>query len=345
MLYVTTRSRWNSYTAQWALTKDRAEDGGFFVPMTLPQFTREQIDALSEQSFYATVAQVLNQFFSTDLTEQNVRFVLGHTPVKLVDVSHRLVAGETWHNSAGSFTYFAEKLCRQIQQNSGEYSGLRNWPEIAARIAFLFGFFGQLQKQGRVSVEKTMDVVTAAGDFTAPMAAWYARKMGLPIGVIVCGCNENGAPWELLHRGELRTSASTVVTDLPLADHALPDGLERLLNAALGDKAVGEYLTTCERGGLYVPEELDFQQLRQGVFVSVVGRRRLDMSILNVYTTNSYILGPYAALGYAGCTDLRAISGGSPTAVLLCDRSPMLDKEYLCRVMAISETTLQNRLK
>ena len=345
MLYVTTRNRWDTYTAQWALTKDTGPDGGLFVPMGFPQYDAAQIRTLADQSLYTTVAQVLNQFFSAKLTEQDVRFAVGPTTVNLVTMSHRLVVAETWHNPAGEFSGTALKLCRRMCQPGTTVETVSDWANIAVQIAFLFGIFGQLLHMGVVDLEKPVDVAVTAGDFSSPMAVWYARKMGLPIHVVVCGCNENGAPWELLHKGEFRTGVVAVKTTTPLADYARPAGLERLISAALGDNAVQAYVSACDKGAVYVPCEDEYEILRKGMFASVAGNRRLDALVPNVYRTNSYVFGPYSALAYAGLMDYRTITGGNTTAILLAPRSPLLDEQWMLRALDVPSDTLRERVK
>lgn len=46
MLYVTTRNRFDTYTVQWAVTHDTASDGGLFVPMQWPVFSKEELTQL-----------------------------------------------------------------------------------------------------------------------------------------------------------------------------------------------------------------------------------------------------------------------------------------------------------
>ncbi len=72
---------------------------------------------------------------------------------------------------------------------------------VAVDIALLFGLYGAAcpvrlaAKRGAGS-----GWLWLPGEFTMPVAAWYARRMGLPTGDVICVCNENSAPWELLHR-------------------------------------------------------------------------------------------------------------------------------------------------
>ena len=46
VLYVTTRSKHDAYTAARTMNLDRGPDGGLFIPFRLPQFSLEQIAEL-----------------------------------------------------------------------------------------------------------------------------------------------------------------------------------------------------------------------------------------------------------------------------------------------------------
>ena len=46
MLYATTRSKMDTYTAHRALHDDRSPDGGFFVPFKMPFYDKNQLAEL-----------------------------------------------------------------------------------------------------------------------------------------------------------------------------------------------------------------------------------------------------------------------------------------------------------
>ena len=50
MLYVTTRIGEDAFTASRALAESRGPDGGFYVPMRLPRFNRDQIVELGQKT-------------------------------------------------------------------------------------------------------------------------------------------------------------------------------------------------------------------------------------------------------------------------------------------------------
>ena len=96
-----------------------------------------------------------------------------------------------------------------------------------------------LFENGALHPKIPIDIAVPSGNLSQLMAAWYARKMGLPVGTIVCCCNENNGLWKLLHKGELRTDLLAQHTHTPDCDETVPADLERLIYA-LGIRQVGE---------------------------------------------------------------------------------------------------------
>ena len=90
MLYVTTRSKNDAFTAARALNEQRGRDGGAYLPFNWDSFPREQTRKLPEQSFGQNVADVLNFFFAARVDAMDVDFALGRYPYKIASMSHRV---------------------------------------------------------------------------------------------------------------------------------------------------------------------------------------------------------------------------------------------------------------
>lgn len=342
MLYVTTRNNRDAYTAQRVLRENRGPDGGLYLPFRSPTFSQADIDSLAEKSFNKCVADMLNLLFNTKLSQWDVDFCVGRYPVRLVNLPQRIIMGECWHNPEWNYTRMVRSLVCQIRGEEGAVPS--DWAEIGVRIAVLFGIFGELMRSGVASADKKVDISVVSGDFSAPMSAWYAREWGLPIGNIVCCCNENGNLWDLVHHGQLRTDVVSIKTDTPDADVTLPVGLERLIFASGGALEVSRYLEVCRRGGMYCPNDGVFSKLHQGLQVSVVSGGRMETTIPSVYRTSAYLLSPYSALCYAGLLDYRARTGESRYAIVLSERSPVCDAEIVAKALGISEEELKRHL-
>lgn len=331
MLYITTRNTRDAFTAQHALRENRGQDGGLYLPFRAPSFTAENLEEFSAMPFGQRIAEVLNRQFRTKLTAWDVDFCIGRNPVRLVPLGHRIQVAELWHNPGCSYAHMAQELAEQLF--NGKNSG---WLEIALRIAVLFGIYGEL----RILGAENADISVISGDFSAPISAYYARQWGLPVGNIVCCCNENSELWNLLCHGLLHTDAMSIPTVIPEADAALPDHLERLIFEAGGVAEVERYLEASRRGGAYIPNDAVLTKMSKGLHVSVVSSQRLAQTISSVFRTHNYVLAPGTALTYAGLMDYRAKKGQTGNAVILAEKSPMLDADFTAASLGISPETL-----
>lgn len=344
MLYITTRTKHDPQTASHTMNRNRGSDGGLFLPYHMPKLEQEEILALGERSFGQNVADILNLFFSTKLTGWDVELSIGRYPVKLKPMNFRMVMAEVWHNVDWKFSRLIRSLAHRLHPDGELASEPSNWVEIAVRIAVLFGIYGELLRDGTLEGTRPLDVAVSTGDFAGPMAVWYAREMGLPVGTIVCGCNENGGVWDLLHRGEMDTDGVAVQTTTPECDHILPPDLERLICGVLGQEEANRYLWTSLEGGTYTLNEEQQLRLGQGMFAAVVSRNRVETIIPSVYRTNAYILDPYAALAYGALSDYRARRGMSNTALILCEKNPICSAGIVADAMHITPAELKKRL-
>ena len=327
MQYVTTRSNAELYPARAALLEERSPDGGFYVPVSLPRLGDDKIEALSRRNFNQCVADILNLFFETRLTCYDIDFATGRCPVRLVGLPHRIWLGETFHNLEGDFERMVKNLyCRVSGFEDREPTA---WFRIALRMGVLFGFFGKLMRKEAAGLRNPMDVAVISGDFSAVMAAWYARKMGLPIGNIVLACNENNNPWELLHNGGLRANLTLLETKTPEADFLIPPQMERFIHSCGGDREVLRFLAACEEGRMYIPGDNVFAAMKQGMQPAVVGQPRVLSAVPNVFRTHDQLLHLTTALAYCGLMDYRSGAGESRTVLILSEKDPESSRKYL----------------
>lgn len=337
MLYVTTRNDRETFTAQKALTEDRALDGGFYVPFREPKFSEEELAQLWAQPFDQRIAEVLNLLFQTRLTQWDIRFCIGRAPVKLVPLRHKIVMGEFWHNPEWSFfgmeRSLAQLLCKEI-------SAPGSWVSIAIRIAVLAAVLPELTEDSSAQT----DISVLSGDFLWPVSAWYARQWGLPVGNLIICCNENQNLWELVYHGQMRTDSVCIPTDVPEADIPIPAELERLIYSCGGRGEVERYLDCCRRGVSYYAEEKLLLALQKGNYVSVVSSSRMQDIIPGVLGTHGYLLSGGSALAYAGLLDYRAKKGALRPSLVISEKSPQLEAERLAGILGITAEQLKEQI-
>lgn len=330
MLYVTTRDKFDTYTEHFASQGDRGPDGGLYLPFRFVKLDRDALLSLKDQTFGQRIATIMNGFFSCQITGWDVELCVGKSSVKLVSMPNRVMLAQCWHNHEQDFSYLVNSLCSRVCSDLGDRVPT-SWMRIAVRIAVLFATYGELLATEVVASGSCFDVSVDAGDFTAPMAAWYARQMGLPVGNIVCS-HENSSVWDLIHHGELRT------------DGNLPENLERLVSATLGVEENLRFCEVCAQGRLYVTRPGDLELLRKGMYASVVSAERMSALILSVYRTTGCVLDAQTAAAYGGLQDYRAKTGEARVALLLAERSPVHSSAAIAEAMQIPEQELLRQL-
>lgn len=345
MLYATTRNNADGFTAQRVLTAKRGPDGGLFVPFRIPQFSEEEILALGRKSFNSTFSDLLNLLFNTHLTAYDIDFTVGRSSVRLQQLGQKILMGECWHNTQWQFSRLVKDISQLLLTEKNADPEITGWAEIGIRIAVLFGIFGELIRQGLAGGDRKIDISMVSGDFSAPMSAWYARAMGLPVGNLICCCNENSSLWDFVCHGQLRTDGVAVSTVVPQGDVVVPEGLERLISIYGGPEETDRYVQTVRRGNTYYADDGFLQRLRQGIYVTVSSEKRILSTIPSAWATHRYLLSPAGALTYAGLQDYRARTGVMRTALVMTEESPVCSARTTAEAMGLSEEAIKQILK
>lgn len=328
MLYVSTENRTNSYTAHRALHEVCAPDGGMYVPFQLPYFGKEEILRLKDRSFCENVANILNTLFSLRLTAWDVEFSIGRYPAEVVSLPRKLMIAELWHNLSASYERMENALYARLCGDHVEDS-VPDWVKIAIKIAIIFAAYGisDAAEKG-----ETLDLAVESRHFCAPMAAWYARKMGLPIGTIICAGYDVSDTWDLLHRGELNTASMR-------SDSV---GLGRLIYMTMGIEESMRFTEACKDRKLYCVDEDQLKLLSDGLFAAVVSKDRIHSVISSFYRSNGYIPDTFSAVSYAAVQDYRSKTGESCKTMLLSLECPANQTAGLSRILGITAEQVEN---
>lgn len=324
MLYLTTSGNSEVYTAPYTLNNDRAPDGGTFVPYSIPNISEAELDEWKKKGFNQVIADILSIFFPAHLSSWDVDFCIGRNAMRLVTISRLQTVAELWHNPASDYSYAVQNLYNKVSGTEGRSPSA--WFCIAVRIAFLFGIYAELSRGEQTDGEDRFDVCSDTGNFSVILAAVYAKKMGLPVDRVLCISAENGAVWDLIHRG-VYTPALGVAADHPY--------LEALIFTVLGKEEAARFRDCCSRGRSYSVEKDKVPQLGQSLFCVVTGNDRAAPTINSVYRSSNYFIAPNTAICCCGVQDYRAKSGNSRLTLLLAGENPRKYAQSISRATGV----------
>lgn len=344
MLYLSTRSKADVYTAYSTLQNDFAPDGGQFVPYHFPEAGKDLIADLKNLSYGQTVAKIINLFFANSPEGIAVDFLAQRNPLKFISLNRQMLVAETWHNLKSDFSSTVSLLYKAIYPNPRPTENATFWVNIAVRVAVLFGIYGSMLKDGYLKGQDCFDISVNAGDFTVPMACWYAKKMGLPVGTILCTGNEHSQLWDFVKHGQIAGGTSSDKTDYPLMDHPIPAGLESLLHQTLG---IDEALRFTDRVSMkksYKIPETESNPM-ESFYASIVSTDRVEAVIRSIYRTEGYYMDPYTAFSCAGLQDMRAKTGESGFTLLISEKSPLLFADVVARSCGVTKESIIQKFK
>ena len=134
-----------------------------------------------------------------------------------------------------------------------------NWGRLVPQIVYYFAAYAQLLRAGKITFGDEVDFCVPTGNFGDILAGYYAKRMGLPVGKLVCASNENNVLTDFLTTGTYTAKREFFKTTSPSMDILVSSNLERLLYHVTGsDAEVAGFMQQLTATGSYTvrPETL-----------------------------------------------------------------------------------------
>ncbi len=127
-----------------------------------------------------------------------------------------------------------------------------NWGRLAPQIAYYFSAYCDMVNAGLVQMGGTVDFCVPTGNFGNILAGWYAKRMGLPVGRLLCASNDNNVLTDFIATGVYDKNRPFHLTNSPSMDILVSSNLERLLYCLTGDAgAVRGFMDALSGEGRY----------------------------------------------------------------------------------------------
>jgi len=129
-----------------------------------------------------------------------------------------------------------------LQKNNMGFSSANsiNWGRLAPQIIYYVSAYLDMLAQNPDSVKDGFNVVVPTGNFGNILAAYYAKKMGVPVKKLICASNANNVLTDFINTGKYDRNRKFFTTISPSMDILISSNLERMLFELSGcdDKAV-----------------------------------------------------------------------------------------------------------
>lgn len=174
-----------------------------------------------------------------------------------------------------------------------------NWGRLVPQIVYYFSAYADLLKAEEISLGEEINVVVPTGNFGNILAAYYAKKMGLPIKKFICASNENNVLTDFIKTGVYNKNRSFHTTVSPSMDILISSNLERFLYDLSGgdDKLVSELMSKLNSEGVYeIPAEIK-AKMQELFDADCCDDKETMATIRKTYVESGYVMDTHTAVG------------------------------------------------
>ena len=198
-----------------------------------------------------------------------------------------------------------------------------NIGRLAPQIMYYFRAYRDLLDSGKIRLGDEVNFSVPTGNFGDILAGYLAKRLGLPVGKLICASNANNVLTDFIRTGTYDKRRPLLKTTSPSMDILVSSNLERLLYLLSGDTAlVAGLMNRLNTEGVYtVPASL-LEKIQEEFWASCCDDTRAGEIIGRVYKDYDYLCDPHTASGWAAAEDYVNQSGDTRPMVVLSTASP-----------------------
>ena len=193
-----------------------------------------------------------------------------------------------------------------------------NIGRLAPQIVYYFKAYADLVRWGRIQIGEPVHFCVPTGNFGDILAGYFAKRMGLPVGKLICASNRNDVLTEFLSTGVYDKRRTFYKTTSPSMDILVSSNLERLLSLLTGDDAyvAGLMKQLNEWGHYKVSDEL-LKKLKAEFSCGCCDDAAAAETIGRLWAEEQYLCDPHTAVAWNVAEQFgKTCSDGAPVVVL-----------------------------
>ncbi|MBP3540623.1 MAG: threonine synthase [Clostridia bacterium] len=209
-----------------------------------------------------------------------------------------------------------------------------NFGRLVPQVVYYFTAYMRLVEIGNIRMGQNVNFVVPTGNFGDILAGYYAKRMGLPIGKLICASNRNNVLTDFFSDGVYYTHRTFFQTMSPSMDILISSNLERLLYEVADRDAnlVKEWMAQLNSPvGSFSIGAQRLQQIKQTFWADYADDNMTSAEIKRVYDRCGYVLDPHTAVASYVLKNYREQTGDMTPTVILATASPYKFSENVVR--------------
>lgn len=199
-----------------------------------------------------------------------------------------------------------------------------NFGRLVPQIAYYFSAYVDLADGGEIKWGDKVNFCVPTGNFGNILAGWYARRMGLPVGKLICASNSNNVLTEFFGTGVYDANRKFYKTTSPSMDILVSSNLERLVFELSGRDAAltARRMDELKHNGRYEITAGERESLAADFYAGCASDDEVKGKIGEVFEDSGYLIDPHTAVAFSVYDGYRAATGDETPTVIVSTASP-----------------------
>ncbi len=191
-----------------------------------------------------------------------------------------------------------------------------NWGRLAPQIVYYISAYCDMVSSGAISCGDVIDVCVPTGNFGNIFAGYIARRMGLPIGRLVCASNCNNVLTDFLESGKYDRNRAFHTTMSPSMDILISSNLERLLYTVAGHEETARCMAELNTKGEYTVSGATFEAIKDVFCGGYSTEEQTAAAIKSTWENYGYLMDTHTGVAYS-CAERYSKESGTQNKILV----------------------------
>ncbi len=173
-----------------------------------------------------------------------------------------------------------------------------NWGRLLPQIVYYFWAYIKILEDKKILYDEMINICVPTGNFGNILAAYYAKKMGLPVSKLICASNSNNVLTDFINKGVYDSNRKFYKTISPSMDILISSNLERFLfeMSSRNPLKIKEWYENLRDNGVFKIDETTKSRLRSVLYGNYSNEEETMQEIKETFDKYKYLLDPHTAV-------------------------------------------------
>ena len=236
------------------------------------------------------------------------------------NVAVRAIHGNFDDAQTGVKTLFADEALNKELDAAGVFlssANSINWGRLAPQIVYYVSAYCDLLAEGKIKMGEEINVCVPTGNFGNIFAAYLAKRMGLPLGKLICASNANNILTDFLRTGVYDRNRHFYLTMSPSMDILISSNLERLLYFVAGHEKTIGYMKALKETGRYEVEPEVLAKINETFVGYYANEDQTAKTILAHKQNYDYLIDTHTAVACSAAAQYRTDEPGDDRFIVI----------------------------